>query len=109
MVKRGDVFYCDLAGRVGSEQCGVRPVIVVQNDVGNMFSNTFVVVPLTTRRKPHLPTHVELTGAVCPNLAQSLFLGEQITTVDGSRFLSYIGHVDDLSSIDRALRVSLAI
>lgn len=111
MVRRGDVYYADLGERVGSEQQGLRPVLVVQNDTGNRYSQTYVVIPLTTRRKPALPTHVYLPRGSCDNLEPSTVLAEQIATVDGSRFRVYVGHLSPClwPEIHRALSVSLGL
>lgn len=109
MVKRGDVFYAALDPRIGSEQGGLRPVVVVQNNQGNRYSPTLVVVPLTTQHKPSLPTHVILPHGSCDNLEPSTALTEQVTTIDTSRLLAYVGRLDVyyMGLVDRALRVSL--
>lgn len=111
MVRRGDIYYADLGERVGSEQSGTRPVLVVQNDMGNRYSQTFVVVPLTTRRKSSQPTHVYLPLGACCNLEPSTLLAEHIITVDGSRLLSYVGHIASCfwPFVDRALSVSIGL
>ena len=111
MVRRGDIYYADLGERVGSEQSGTRPVLVVQNDMGNRYSQTFVVVPLTTRRKSSQPTHVYFPSGACDNLEPSTLLAEQVTTIDGSRLLSYVGRMASCfwPFVNRALEVSLGL
>ena len=108
-VKRGDIFYADLSPVVGSEQGGVRPVLVLQNDVGNYYSPTLIVTAATRRtfKKPTQPTHVVLDDA--EGLAPSLFMLEVIRTIDKRRVRSYVGKLteEQMEQIDAALRVSL--
>ena len=110
-IKRGDIFYADLNPVVGSEQGDVRPVLVVQNDVGNIHSPTIVVTPITKNlRKNPLPTHVLLPTS-CGLDAESLVLVEQIRTIDRSRLTGYIGRIGkkEQSQIDVALTVCVGI
>ena len=109
-IHRGDIYYADLSPVVGSEQDGTRPVLCIQNNVGNLHSQTIIVAALTSRRTKHrLPTHVDLQ---VKGLAQkSIVLLEQIRTIDKSRLESYVGTVteEDMKKIDRAIRVSFAL
>ena len=109
MILRGDVFYADLSPTQGSEQGGVRPVIVVQNEMGNRYSKTLQIVPLTTKVKRPLPTHVFLPSGSVDNLEPSVVLAEQLRTIDRSRLIHYVGHIDNgyMSLINGALLVSL--
>jgi len=110
-VKRGEIYYADLNPVVGSEQDGLRPCLVVQNDVGNAHSPTVIVVPLTTTiKKTHLPTHVVISQA-CGLEADSLVLAEQIRILDKSRLGEYVGRVDDheQAAIDHALAISIGL
>ena len=110
-IRRGTLFYADLDPVVGSEQGGTRPVLVLQNNVGNSFSPTVVTAAITSRRdKTNLPTHVSLENV--PGLAPtSLLLLEQIRTVDRRRLRGYIGHIsrEKMKEIDKAISVSLGI
>lgn len=108
-IRRGDIFYADLGDTVGAEQNGVRPVLVVQNDLGNFYSSTLIVAPLTTHaKKMTQPTHVEI-GERFGLRGKSVALLEQIRTIDRSRLLEYIGRADKvaLNEINAALRISL--
>lgn len=109
-VKRGNVYLADLNPTVGSEQSGIRPVIVVQNDIGNKYSPTVIVVAVTSRlEKKSLPTHVKLENECFER--NSMALLEQVRTIDKKRLLEYVGYVSDneMSNISRALSVSLDI
>ncbi|WP_270810015.1 type II toxin-antitoxin system PemK/MazF family toxin [Hungatella effluvii] len=110
-ILRGDLYYADLAPVIGCEQGGVRPVLIIQNDVGNLHSPTVIVAAVTSKISKHnLPTHVPL-----PNYgglkAYSIILLEQIRTIDRSRLKEYIGHLDleIMKSVDRAIAVSLGL
>ena len=110
-VKRGDLYYADLNPVVGSEQGDSRPVLVVQNDIGNNHSPTVIVAPLTRNlRKNPLPTHV-LIPKSCGLDTASLVLAEQIRTIDCSRLSTYIGHISSeiQPAIDNALAVCVGI
>ena len=108
-IKRGEMYYSDLSPAVGSEQSGVRPVLVIQNDKGNFFSTTVVVAAITDRtKKTNMPTHCLLpvgNGLEVPSVA----LLEQVRTIDKLRLLSYIGKLDEstIKGIDRAIAVSM--
>ena len=110
-VKRGDIYYAYLNPVVGSEQGDCRPVLVVQNDVGNEHSPTVIVTPLTRNlRKNPLPTHVMLPMS-CGLDKDSLVLAEQIRTIDRSRLSNYIGHIDreTQNAVDNALAVCIGL
>lgn len=112
VVKRGDIFYADLSPVVGSEQGGVRPVLVVQNDVGNKFSPTVIIAAVTSQiNKAKLPTHIEI-GADDYGLAKdSVILMEQIRTIDKKRLRERIGRLDDelMEKVNSALSVSFGL
>ena len=108
-ILRGDLYYADLSPVVGSEQGGVRPVLVIQNDVGNKYSPTLIITPLTSKaKKLAQPTHV-IIGKSFGLTEYSYALLEQIRTIDRTRLLEYVGHVDEsvMVKVDDALRVSL--
>jgi len=109
-VKRGDIYCADLSPVIGSEQGDTRPVLIVQNDRGNKHSPTVVIVPLTSRKKAFLPTHVRIsrTGALG---ADSIALCEQIRTIDRRRLGGYIGRIDNATQtvVDAALAVSVGL
>ena len=113
VVKRGDMFYADLSPVVGSEQGGIRPVIIIQNDVGNMHSPTVIAAAITSQRsKTKLPTHIEINSKENGLKADSIVLAEQIRTIDKSRLMEKIGHVDDdqlMNKINNALGVSFGL
>lgn len=111
-VKRGDIYYADLSPVVGSEQGGVRPVIVIQNNVGNKYSPTVIVAAITSQiNKAKLPTHVELKAPKFGLPKDSVVLLEQIRTIDKKRLKDRIGRFDDdtMKEIDDAIRISLGI
>ena len=111
-VHRGEVFYADLSPVVGSEQGGVRPVLVVQNDVGNKFSPTIIVAAVTSQlNKAKLPTHVPIHADKNGLDRDSVVLLEQLRTIDKKRLREHIGTVDDevIGVVDDALSVSLGI
>lgn len=110
-VKRGDIFYADLGMRVGSEQTGTRPVLIIQNDVGNYHSPTVIVAVLTSKvNKNPLPTHV-LIDARFGLTEPSLILFEQLLTIDRRRLRGYVGSIDDyvMAQAEKALRISLGL
>ncbi len=113
VVKRGDMFYADLSPVVGSEQGGIRPVLIIQNDVGNMHSPTVIAAAITSQRgKARLPTHIEINSTENGLKSDSIVLAEQIRTIDKSRLKEKIGHVDDakiMSKINNALGVSFGL
>lgn len=110
-IRRGDLFYADLNPVVGSEQGGIRPVLVIQNDVGNHFSPTVVAAAITSRKaKNSLPTHTLLENV--PGLAPtSLLLLEQLRTIDRKRLRGYIGRIskEKMLEVDAALAISIGI
>ena len=111
-IKRGDIFYADLSPVVGSEQGGIRPVLIIQNDVGNRHSPTVICAAITSKmNKAKLPTHVEIDATKYQLVKNSVVLLEQIRTIDKQRLKDYICHVDKklLSQIDEALRISLEL
>lgn len=111
-VKRGDIYYADLSPVVGSEQGGIRPVLIIQNDVGNRYSPTVICVAITSRmNKAKLPTHIEIDSRRCQIMKDSVILLEQIRTIDKQRLKDMIGHLDKerMRSVDEAIRVSLAL
>ena len=110
MIKRGDIYYADLRPVVGSEQGGVRPVLIIQNDAGNRHSPTVICAAITSRmNKAKLPTHVELTTRECDISKDSVILLEQIRTIDKQRLKERVCHLDArmLQRVDRALKISL--
>ena len=110
MVKRGELYYADLSPVVGSEQGGVRPVLVVQNDVGNKYSPTIIAAAVTSKiDKAKLPTHIELSAREYGLSKDSVVLLEQIRTLDKTRLKERIGQVsaDKMRKINEALLVSL--
>lgn len=113
MVKRGDMFYADLSPVIGSEQGGIRPVVIIQNDMGNKYSPTVIAAAITSQTgKNKLPTHIELGSKACGLKSDSVVLAEQIRTIDKSRLKEKIGHIDDDQIIDRinsALGVSFGL
>lgn len=111
IVKRGDVYFADLSPVVGSEQGGVRPVLVIQNDIGNRFSPTAIVAAITAQiQKAKLPTHVEIDAKRYGFERDSVILLEQIRTIDKQRLTDKITHLDDemMDKVDEALQISLA-
>lgn len=112
MIKRGDIYYADLRPVVGSEQGGVRPVLIIQNDAGNRHSPTVICAAITSRmNKAKLPTHVELSAAECDISKDSVILLEQIRTIDKQRLKEKVCRLDNktLSRVDRALKISLEL
>ncbi len=109
-VKRGEIYYADLSPVVGSEQGGVRPVLILQNDMGNRYSPTTMVAAITGRKtKADLPTHVRISAAGLKS--ESIVLLEQIRTVDKTRLGEFVGKLgkDDMGRVDHAILVSLGI
>ena len=107
-VRRGEIYYADLSPVVGSEQGGIRPVIILQNDTGNCHSPTTIVVAVTSKMtKNYLPTHIKVYSPMLRK--NSVAMLEQIRTIDKQRILGYIGQIDDrtMSNIDRAIQISL--
>jgi mRNA interferase MazF len=112
IVKRGDVYFADLSPVVGSEQGGVRPVLVIQNDIGNRFSPTVIVAAITAQiQKAKLPTHVEIDAKRYGFERDSVILLEQIRTIDKQRLTDKITHLDDemMEKVDDALQISVGL
>jgi mRNA interferase MazF len=112
VVKRGDIFYGDLSPVIGSEQGGTRPVLVIQNDIGNKYSPTVIVAAITSQiNKAKLPTHVELEAENYGITKDSVILLEQIRTIDKKRLKEKIGHLSDelMKQADTALQISFGL
>ena len=113
VIKRGDMFYADLSPVIGSEQGGIRPVLVIQNDTGNKYSPTIIVSAITSQvNKNKLPTHIELDSEEFGLKADSVILAEQIRTIDKSRLKEKIGHIADnnvMNKINNAIGVSFGL
>ena len=103
MINKGDVFYADLNPVIGSEQGGVRPIVILQNDIGNRYSPTTIVAPMTTKSKTYVPMHVKLKESFLAG--RSTLLLEQIRTIDKRRLLSKMGSISQESQnqIDKVL------
>jgi mRNA interferase MazF len=111
-VRRGEIYFADLSPVVGSEQGGVRPVLILQNDVGNQHSPTVIVAAITTRvQKKRLPTHVLLTKVETPLAHNSVILLEQVRTIDKQRLQDRIAKIGPqrMKEVDRALKISLGL
>ena len=111
-VKRGDIYYADLRRVIGSEQGGIRPVLVIQNDTGNLHSPTVIVAAITSKlHKTQLPTHIHLDSRDCELIKDSVILLEQIRTIDKQRLKSLVCHLDNsmMEKVDRALKISLSL
>ncbi len=110
IIKRGDVFYADLDPIIGSEQGGIRPVLVVQNNVGNKYSPTLVVLPISSVKKTKMPTHICIYGSkMLPK--NSIVLAEQIRTIDRNRLQNYVGSVglEIMEKVDKAVKISIGV
>ena len=111
-VKRGDIFYADLSPVVGSEQGGVRPVLIVQNDTGNRHSPTVIAAAITSQTgKAKLPTHIELLAHTCGLPKESVVLLEQVRTLDKRRLREHMGRLDEaqMQRVDNAIAVSFGL
>ena len=111
-VKRGDIYYADLSPVVGSEQGGLRPVLIVQNDVGNKYSPTVIAAAITSKLgKTRLPTHIDVYGEKAGLQRDSVVLLEQIRTIDKRRLKEKMGHLDDhmMQAVDAAISVSFGL
>lgn len=111
-VKRGEIYYADLSPVVGSEQGGVRPVLIVQNDVGNKHSPTVIAAAITSQReKAKLPTHIELNATDCGLAKDSIVLLEQIRTIDKKRLKERMGEIDltSMNQVNTALSISFGL
>ncbi len=112
IVKRGDIFYADLSPVVGSEQGGMRPVLIVQNDTGNKHSPTVIAAAITSQTgKARLPTHIELNAQSVGLSRDSVILLEQVRTIDKSRLRERMGKLDDpaMTKVDNAIAVSFGL
>lgn len=112
IVKRGDIFYADLSPVVGSEQGGVRPVLVIQNNIGNKYSPTIIVAAITSQiNKAKLPTHIEVNAKEYGLPKDSVLLMEQIRTIDKKRLREKIGRINKpmMKEIDESLKISLGL
>ncbi|HJD41877.1 MAG TPA: type II toxin-antitoxin system PemK/MazF family toxin [Candidatus Mediterraneibacter quadrami] len=112
MIRRGDIYYADLSPVVGSEQGGIRPVLVIQNNVGNRHSPTIICAAITSKmNKAKLPTHIEISTKDYRIVRNSVILLEQIRTIDKQRLKEYVCHIDGttMQKVDRAIRVSLEL
>mgnify|MGYP000813619653 CR=1 FL=1 len=111
-VKRGDIYYADLSPVVGSEQGGIRPVLIVQNDVGNRFSPTVIAAAITSQKyKTNLPTHIRVNADGCGLAKDSIVLLEQVRTLDKSRLRERMGRLDEpaMHQVDSAIAVSFGL
>lgn len=111
-VKRGDIYYADLSPVVGSEQGGLRPVLIIQNDVGNKYSPTVIAAAITSRMsKTRLPTHIDIYAEKSGIAKDSVILLEQIRTLDKRRLREKMGHLDDsvMHRVDNAIAVSFGL
>lgn len=111
-IKRGDIFYADLSPVVGSEQGGIRPVLIIQNDIGNKFSPTVIVAAITSQHsKANLPTHISLSAQGCGLSKDSVVLLEQVRTLDKKRLKEKMGALDNIfmTRVDEALTISFGL
>ncbi len=112
LIRRGDIFYADLSPVVGSEQGGIRPVLIVQNDMGNRYSPTIICAAITSQiNKAKLPTHIEIDCNKYMLVKDSVVLLEQIRTIDKKRLREKIGRLDDglMMKVDRAIQISFGL
>ena len=111
-IKRGDIYYADLSPVIGSEQGGLRPVLIIQNDVGNKYSPTVIAAAITSQiNKTKLPTHIELYADNYGLAKNSVILLEQVRTIDKRRLKEKMGHLDDglMTQVNDALTVSFGL
>lgn len=111
-IKRGDIYYADLSPVVGSEQGGLRPVLIVQNDVGNKYSPTVIAAAITSRvSKTKLPTHIDIYASNVGLTKNSVILLEQIRTIDKARLKEKMGHLDDeiMRNVNEAISISFGL
>lgn len=112
IIKRGEIYYADLSPVIGSEQGGVRPVLIVQNDIGNKYSPTVIAAAITSQiNKAKLPTHIEISAIEYGLQKDSVILLEQIRTIDKKRLREKIGHLDDdlMDRVNEALSISFGL
>lgn len=111
-VKRGDIYYADLSPVIGSEQGGIRPVLIIQNDIGNKYSPTVIAAAITSQKdKARLPTHIQVDGLGCGLAKDSIVLLEQVRTIDKKRLKEKMGSLDDgsMNRVNKALTVSFGL
>lgn len=112
-IKRGDMYYADLSPVIGSEQGGIRPVLIVQNDTGNKYSPTVIAAAITSQTgKNKLPTHIQIGTNSGGLKSDSIVLAEQIRTIDKSRLKEKIGHIDDnsiMNQVNNAIGISFGL
>lgn len=112
IIKRGDIYYADLSPVIGSEQGGIRPVLIIQNDVGNKYSPTVIAAAITSQKeKANLPTHIKVEAEDCGLSKDSIVLLEQVRTIDKKRLREKMGTLDmeAMGQVDRALSVSFGL
>ena len=112
IIKRGDIYYADLRPVIGSEQGGVRPVLIIQNDIGNKYSPTIICAAITSKmNKAKLPTHIEIQASKYKMVKDSVILLEQLRTIDKKRLHDQICHLDEdiMEEVNRALKISLEL
>lgn len=108
LVKRGEIWYADLGLTVGSEQGGIRPVLIIQNDIGNRYSPTVIVAAITSKYKNKLPTHVTISPNDSGLSKESTIMMEQIRTLDKSRLKSKVGNIN-MDKVEDAINISIAL
>lgn len=112
IIRRGDIYYADLRPVIGSEQGGVRPVLIIQNETGNKHSSTVIIAAITSQlHKAKLPTHVELDSRYCDIAKDSVILLEQLRTIDKQRLKEKVCHLEDniIKRVNEALKISLEL
>jgi mRNA interferase MazF len=112
MVRRGEIYYADLSPVVGSEQGGLRPVLIIQNDIGNRYSPTVIVAAITSKiDKARLPTHIEIQAEEYGLTKDSVVLTEQVRTIDKRRLRERVGvlSAEAMNSVDEALQISMGV
>ena len=112
IIKRGDILYADLSPVIGSEQGGVRPILIIQNDIGNKYSPTVIVAAITSQiNKAKLPTHVEINAEEYGITKDSVILLEQVRTIDKKRLKEKVGHLSDelMKKVDDGLQISFGL
>ena len=111
-IKRGQIWYADISGVVGSEQGGIRPVLIIQNNKGNHFAPTTIIAPITSRHtKAEMPTHIWLSIATSGLAVNSMVELEQIRVIDKTRLKQYMGYIqeEEQKLVDKAIRISLGV
>lgn len=111
-IRRGDIYYADLSPVIGSEQGGLRPVLIVQNDVGNKYSPTVIAAAITSKMgKARLPTHIDIPGVDAGLVKDSVVLLEQMRTIDKKRLKERMGHLDEstMHNVNSAILISLGL